>query len=443
MVKRNRSIFVPFILGILFSILYYILPLKYFVSILLGGTVFILISNSINLGLGLALLLLPFLPDMVNLLYMYFLLVLFIQDQITNKNRLFIENKIDIPIILYVGVIIFSTITSSNLEGSIRDLAIHFAGLSFLFVTVNNVNEKEILNKFFTLLVLSATIVSIYGLYQYVIGVEVDAAWVDVQNNPDVKTRIYSVFYNPNILAEYLIMTIPISIGLFWYNKKLGKKTVFLTTSLIMSLALVLTLSRGGWLGFAFSLFVFILLIEKKLLLSLIPIGILGVYLLPQSIINRILSIGNVADSSNAYRLKLWEITLKVIKDNWKAGVGFGHLPFKETFETYIRTMPTYHAHNTFLQTMAEIGIAGFIIFLFMLFIIIKYGIKILNKSDERYIRILGASLVAGLSGLLLHGLVENILYIPRIIIMFWIIISFILTMVKLEDKEGIEVKEN
>ena len=246
--------------------------------------------------------------------------------------------------------------------------------------------------------------------------------------------KVYSVFYNPNILAEYLIMLIPISVGLFWYNKEIKKKVLYLGTTLVMTLALILTLSRGGWLGFAFSAFVFILIIERKLLLSIIPISVLGIYLLPQSIINRILSIGNMADSSNAYRLKMWEITRQIIKDNWKAGVGFGHLPFKQTFESYIRTMPTYHAHNTFLEVAAEIGIPGLIVFLFFLFIIFKYGILKIYNSQDRYIKVLGAGVISGLAGVLLHGLVENVLYIPRIIITFWMMISFILTLVRIED---------
>ncbi len=299
---------------------------------------------------------------------------------------------------------------------------------------VNSIKSKEDFNKIVVMLVFSATLVALYGLFQYIVGVEMEAAWLDVENNPDIRTRIYSVFHNPNILAEYLIMTIPLSVSLFWHSKRIHKKIIFLGTTLIMSLALVLTLSRGGWLGFAFSAFIFIILVERRLLLTLIPITLGGVYLLPQTIINRILSIGNLSDSSNAYRITMWEITLDIIKDNWVAGVGFGHLPFKQTFETYIRTHPTFHAHNTYLETAAEMGIPGLIVFLLFLFTLFKYGIKKLVKSEDKYISTVSAGVLSGLGGVMFHGAVENVLYLPKIIITFWILVSFILTLVRIQD---------
>ncbi len=175
----------------------------------------------------------------------------------------------DIPIIIYALLILISTITSIDPSGSFRDLAIHFAAMGFVFIIVNNINTKEDFNKLVTFLVIAATLVALYGLYQYKVGgVEMEDKWVDAVNNPDVKTRVYSVFGNPNILAEYLIMIIPISAALFWYSKKIHKKTIFLITSLILTIALVLTLSRGGWIGFAFGIFIFIILIEKKVIIG-------------------------------------------------------------------------------------------------------------------------------------------------------------------------------
>ncbi len=301
---------------------------------------------------------------------------------------------------------------------------------------VNSIKSKNVFNALVTVLVFSATVVALYGLYQYVVGVEIDDAWLDVENNPDVRVRVYSVFHNPNILAEYLIMIIPLSVSLFWYTKKISKKIVFLGTTLIMILAMLMTLSRGSWVGFAFSALVFILLLEKRLLLLVVPISLGAVYFLPQSILNRIMSIGNFADSSIAYRFTMWEITMDIIRDYPIAGVGFGHLPFKQIFETYIRTMPIYHSHNTYLQTAVEMGIPGLLVFLFLLFILFKYGILKLVKSEDRYIRILSAGALSSLGGVLTHGMAENVLYLPRIIFTFWIIVGLILTLDRIRRYE-------
>ena len=108
------------------------------------------------------------------------------------------------------------------------------------------------------------------------------------------------------------------------------------------------------------------------------------------------------------------EITLDIIKDNWVAGVGFGHLPFKQTFETYIRTHPTFHAHNTYLETAAEMGIPGLIVFLLFLFTLFKYGIKKLVKSEDKYISTVSAGVLSGLGGVMFHGAVENVFIYQR-----------------------------
>ena len=431
---KNKEIFIPILLGIVFSILYNIIPFTYLALGVIGLIGIALILYNIKLGLMVGVFVLPFLPDMLGLLFMFFLVAAFFYGETFKENTPLTQSPIDMPIILFGIIIIISTITSINPAGSFRDLALHLGGLSFLFVMANSIKNKEDFNKIVVMLVFSATLVALYGLFQYIVGVEMEAAWLDVENNPDIRTRIYSVFHNPNILAEYLIMTIPLSVSLFWHSKRIHKKIIFLGTTLIMSLALVLTLSRGGWLGFAFSAFIFIILVERRLLLTLIPITLGGVYLLPQTIINRILSIGNLSDSSNAYRITMWEITLDIIKDNWVAGVGFGHLPFKQTFETYIRTHPTFHAHNTYLETAAEMGIPGLIVFLLFLFTLFKYGIKKLVKSEDKYISTVSAGVLSGLGGVMFHGAVENVLYLPKIIITFWILVSFILTLVRIQD---------
>lgn len=432
---KKKEVILPIGLGIIFSIIYHGLPLNYFAITLLGLIGIILILYDIRIGIYAGIFIFPFMPDILNLLFMIFMVGVYLYKALFKQLNPLTEQPIDMPIIFYVTVIIISTITSIDPSGSFRDLAIHLTSIGFIFVIVNNINTKKDFNILIVFLVISATLVAIYGFYQYKVGVEIEDKWVDAVNNPDVKTRIYSVFGNPNIFAEYLIMIIPISLSLFWFSKKVHKKAIFLVTSLILILALVLTLSRGGWVGFAFGMFVFVLLIEKRLLLSIIPLGLGAIYFLPSSILNRILSIFNFADSSNAYRIKMWNITLDIIKDNWLVGVGFGHLPFKATFETYIRTMPTYHAHNTYLETMAEMGILGFIIFIIFIFVLFKYSIKKLVKGKDNYIRIMATGVLSGLAAVLAHGAVENVLYIPRIIITFWILVSLILALMRISDK--------
>lgn len=435
---KRKDLLLPLIFGVFFAIMYPVVPFKYFLAGIVGFLGVIAVLYDIKIGILAAVFLIPFLPDMLSLVFVIFLVMVYIYEHLVKKTNALDESSVYIPIIIFAIIIVIGTITSIDILGSFRDLAIHFVSLGLVFVMINTVDRLEDFNIIVTMIVFSATIVALIGLYQYIVGVPVDAGWVDVSNNPDVKARVYSVFENPNILAEYLIMTIPLSISLFWYTKKIGKKLLFLATSGILTLSLVLTLSRGGWIGFAFSALIFILLIERRFLLSIIPIVLGGILFLPKSIISRIISIGNLADSSNSYRITMWKIALDIIKDHPLAGVGFGHKPFQQTFERYISDMPTYHAHNTYIELAAELGIPGLIAFLFLIFIVFKYGIQKLINQENRYIKIMAAGAFAGLGGLLAHGAVENVIYLTRIILYFWILIGLILTLMKIKKQEEI-----
>ena len=433
--KKKELIF-PLILGVIFSFLYYNMTLNNFSLALLGLVGLMLILFDIRVGIYMEVLLYPFLPDILNLLFMIFLVGVYVFNIVFKKVKPLTKPSIIMPIILYIIFITINTITSNDPIGSFRDLSIHLTSIGFIFVLINSIRSKKDFNILVVLLIISATLTAVYGLYQLATGnVVMEDKWVDEATNPDLQTRIYSVFGNPNIFAEYLIMLIPISLSSFWFSKRIHKKALFLITSLVLVLALVLTMSRGGWIGFAFGIFVFILLVEKRLLLLPIPAAIGGLFILPDAILNRLMSILNFADSSNDYRIRMWKFTLEVIRDNWLVGVGFGHLPFREAFGRYTRTMVTYHAHNTYLETMAEMGILGFIVFISFLFVLFKYTIKKLIKGNDEYTKIITAGILSGLAAVLVQGLVENILYMPRIIISFWILVGLLITLINLKDQ--------
>src|SRR5690606_7226681 len=132
------------------------------------------------------------------------------------------KSSIIMPIILYIIFITINTVTSNDPVGSFRDLAIHLTSIGFIFVLIQSIKSKKDFNILIVLLIISATLTALYGLYQFATGnIVMEDKWVDEATNPDLQTRIYSVFGNPNIFAEYLIMIIPISVGLFWFSKSI------------------------------------------------------------------------------------------------------------------------------------------------------------------------------------------------------------------------------
>ncbi|WP_054251546.1 O-antigen ligase family protein [Neofamilia massiliensis] len=430
MVRKISSsrLILPGLMALIMAMVYYLFGSKFFLAsmvLFLGG---ILALIDIRVGIFAITFMMPFLPNTLaagaylGLFIIYFFRRICIKDQPSQRSLYFGV------IFVYLIVILIQTFTSYYVKGSLRDLFLHACGLLYLFVLVNSIKTKEDLNAFVTMLIFTVSIVALIGLLQVFTGVEISREWLDVENNPDIQVRVYSVFGNPNTLAEYLVFFTPLTISMFWHTKNLKKKIVFGLSSAVMMLTLVYTMSRGGWIGIAMAALVFCLLVDKRLLLLSIPLIFGALAFLPPTILNRILSIGNFADTSNAHRFNIWAITKDLIRDHKVAGVGFGYMPFKEVYETYSRTINSYHAHNTFLETISELGYLGFSVFISMLLTFVFYPISALVKShktgEDSFYKYIGVGVSAGLVGVFTHGLVENILYLPKIILAFWTLVA-------------------
>ncbi|MCR2045610.1 O-antigen ligase family protein [Anaerosalibacter massiliensis] len=430
--KKKESI-LPILVGIFFGLIYFKLPINIFIVLFLGFIIMVATLYNVKIGIYLSVFLMPYLPFTLALIFMLFVFFAYIYKGIFKKIEPFSRDPIDIPIALFIITIIISTLTSIDPKGSLRDLVFHLISIGFVFVTVNNIKNKKDLNILFNILVITATLVALYGIYQYKIQLKTTDIWLSKNTSSGIVTRVFSVFDNPNVLAEYLIMILPISMSLFYNSKKVYKKLTFLLTTVILAGGLGLTYSRGGWLGFIFSVLIFVFLVEKRLFFVFIPLGILILPFLPPTILNRIRSINDLGDSSNLSRFQIWLTTIEIIKDNWIAGVGLGSKAFMHAYRSYSsETFTYYHSHNTYLQVAAEMGIGGVIVFLMLIFIIYKYTVKNLIKYEDRWIKVSAAGVLSGLSAVFIHSLVDDIFFMPETIITFWTLISFILVLTKI-----------
>ena len=99
-------------------------------------------------------------------------------------------------------------------------------------------------------------IVSVNGLRQWFFGAEALATWVDPESSLSKTTRIYSYLGNPNLLAGYILTAVVLSFVAIFAWRSLPKKALAITMFIVNSACLVLTFSRGGWIGLVVSFLV-------------------------------------------------------------------------------------------------------------------------------------------------------------------------------------------
>ena len=201
----------------------------------------------------------------------------------------------------------------------------------------------------------------------------------------------------------------------------------------ISGVALILTFSRGCWLGILFAIFILAVMIDRRFIILGIIALISLPFILPETIINRFMSIGNMEDSSTSYRVFIWMGTLAMLKDYWLSGVGMGITSFNTIYPLYsYHNVSAPHSHNLYLQVIVEYGFVGFLTMVGVMYNYFKEVIISMKKKKN----IVLAGLMSGMLGFLLQSMTDHTWYNYRVFLMFWIIIGISITASKINLRE-------
>lgn len=327
--------------------------------------------------------------------------------------------------LLYAGVYLVAIAMSVTISGSL------FGGILTVFFIVCSVvfqgmmKSRKQLDHLLISMVVAGVLVSLYGIYQYIFHKTGSAAWVDADMFSDITTRVYSTLENPNVLAEYLLLIIPFSVACFFTSHSKGKKFCFFVSTCIMVLCMVLTFSRGGWLGLLFAAAVFIVIWDRRF----IVIGLLALialyFILPETIIGRFTSIGNMGDSSTSYRVYIWMGTLAMLKDYWICGVGPGMIAYSKIYPAYsYNGITAPHAHNLFLQIMCDCGAAGLFVFVIILFQYFRTTCSAIASVKDKDTNMYLIAAVSSVAGFIVQSMTDHSFYNYRVMFLFWIVIA-------------------
>ncbi len=379
-------------------------------------------------GVYIMILAIPIISSNVNIVMLAAgLLTAYTARIIIRREDKFVSAPINMPILVFLGILTLSTVFSISQRSSLKFLIFALAAFGMYFMIVNVVNTREKLNNVIKLFVFITFIMACYGILQYFIVAPMDELWGDISLHPDLKARTVATFSNPNTFAEYLEYMLPVAVALFFAAKGIKKKLINGFVAATMVICLILTFSRGSYIGFAAAMLVFVIIKYARHIPVLIISGIaalpFAVRLMPAAVVQRASSIGSLADSSNAYRVLVWQGTLRMIKDFWISGIGLGHEAFQVAFLEYtFNNSRVEHAHNTLLEIAAESGITGLLVFLWILAVFVISIIKFSNNTKNRLYSFLSIGLLCSVVSLLAHGIAEHIFYEPKLTITFWIV---------------------
>ena len=289
--------------------------------------------------------------------------------------------------------------------------------LAYLFVRENF--KKEDLGEikyFFTISVLSC---AIFALINHVL--------YDTSSFYHGLNRARSVFANPNSYGTFALLGLPFSIWLLLDANRKKLFSIKITSFVICLLGLIISYSKGAWLGFVaflFLLFAFkrktIIIKHKKWIFAFIGISLTITLLLCVIYISSHQPVEVERISHGRYYI--WSAGLNMFFSSPIFGIGAGEF-YSKTLYYYpegIRPWANHeHAHNLFIQNIAEFGIIGAGLLFFSIFYPFLLFFNNFRKSNLDSVIIFGALL-----GILVHSLIDYTLLSAPLSIFFFILLG-------------------
>jgi putative inorganic carbon (hco3(-)) transporter len=352
---------------------------------------------------------------------------------------------VHVGITLYWIVMVAATALSDYKAAALPGLIKLTLNLLLFMLMARIMRKPNLRTGVISVYLLTTLAVSVYGLRQWFFGAEALATWVDPTSNLSSATRVYSYLGNPNLLAAYLMPAVSFSAAAIFVWPRWGPKALALVALLLNSACLILTLSRGGWIGFlglSFTLMVLLVFWWNELFppflrrwaLPILLGGSLLVVTLSVMFVppvqERVMSMfAGREDSSNNFRINVWDAVIRMIKARPILGIGPGNEAFNKVYPLFQHPRYTaLSAYSVFLETLVEAGLIGFVCFLWMIGTAQYQAITQLRKLRLNLANqgfwLIGA--VAAQIGLLVHGLVDTVWYRPQVSTLWWLTMAVI-----------------
>lgn len=273
----------------------------------------------------------------------------------------------------------------------------------------------------------SLAIVIVYGFLQAFFGIgltsEEAMVWTDNAIFPGLKTRVFSTWQNPNLLGGYLDFMLGMLMGIFVVVKNRNLRIAIGILFCITAFCLTLTYARGACLSIAVVMAVYGALYNRKILVALIVLAVI-LLVSDAALVERLTSVFSKLDTSSEMRLAFWESTIAMILDHPLLGIGWGaYFMVYPSYDYYMQGdfIKIVHAHNMYLNFMAEIGLFGFVSYMVYFFGIMYKAFKTQISDIEPLNKGVMLGIGLGMSALALNGLTDYVMFNTELSMLVWL----------------------
>lgn len=347
-----------------------------------------------------------------------------------------------------------------------RAMIVPIAGLTFWFTTVN-VRDVRVLERGMSILQWAVSLHAVLAVWQlvaaYVLRVPFGFEWLSRYGNPAFEYNIgppvlhgmtstfraNGLFNDPNILGGFLGATLPLLLALALRARSAGQLAVGWGSLALTFTALLLTLSRSGFLAAVAGIGVFLacrptLLRDGRLVAFSVSALAIGVSLAAAVGVRALLLVARLASSfaSHDYSARQHEAAFwfawRCVLEHPLTGIGLNNFGIRYSLAVE-PSSPAMMSHNAFLTWFAETGLLGgslFVLLIAGIFLCLHRASKAIEESGDADSVV--AWLVPAFTGCLAAIVVSNLLYDFSLRSFVWVLCGLALATARLSPRRGV-----
>ena len=362
------------------------------------------------------------------------------------------SSSLNIPIGLFL-IVIFSSVLYSRawvLSAKTGANLCWYVLIGYLF-PLNFLTTMGDLKRVVKMLLVSAILVSCFGLaHMFFSNISIET----------LKDGVYAdlFFRERGSYSAYLSFYFAVALSFLLHARGRTRRLQWGVVVSLLGFAILLSFARAAWIGILCLLIAIGLIKLKKILRFrniaklVFVILCIGLVMLSTGVKNaverRATTITDVEENlSNLERIHRWMAAIHMFQGNPILGVGAGN--YQENYPFYrVRSYMTplsymdAGVHNEHLTILAEDGLLGFIVWLYMIGSLFFFGVKICQRTQDPYLKSLTYGLLGGFFTYMIHGLFNDYISYDKIAIPFWLTFGLIAVIHNRVQKEDNSLTE-
>lgn len=345
-----------------------------------------------------------------------------------------------LPLCLFILVTFLSAINTPDLFGTLKGAVRYTTYILFCLVVYDIVQQRQDLNRLFFSSFPSAAIAVIWTIIVLIVHID-QWQWTSAYRS--------TPFTNYSVYGAFTAIFFLICLSRLLFDNQQYDRVMWMGWTICFGLGLIMCFSRGVWLSVVVAVgFMLlqlgkgvthkkILLIGAAFLVLLACLSLPGVY---SALMERILTTVDLNYASNQARLMRWGQSITMFLDNPILGKGYG--AFAMLYEEDVSLVGSYvaqyqlGAHSEYLQVMAELGIVGLAVWIWLNLAFLLYGFRALKRIENGFYRSIIIGLMAVEISLMVHFVVNNLLNGDAIGVPFWCIYGLLPAVVQIAERE-------